>query len=144
MEFSPQTLITLILALVFIGLTALHAAWGLGLRLGEGSFLPQRADGTPLFVPGPAVCFGAALLFLLTAGVFLMRIGLFAALIPAWGSYAGIWVIAAVTLLRAIGDLRYCGVTKQIRTTKFARMDTLVYTPFCLIISVLSVAIQLL
>jgi hypothetical protein len=144
MEFSPQTLIALVLALVFIGLMALHAAWGLGLRLGEGIFLPQRADGTPLFMPGPAACLGAALLFLLTGGVFLARIGLFVALIPTWVPSVGVWVIAAVTLLRAIGDFRYCGVTKQIRTTEFARMDTLVYTPFCLIISILSVAIQLL
>jgi hypothetical protein len=81
---------------------------------------------------------------LLVAIVFLARIGLLAALIPTWVPYVGVWVIAAVTLLRAIGDLHYCGLTKKIHTTKFARMDTLIYTPFCLIISLLSAAIQLL
>jgi hypothetical protein len=139
-----QVLIALMLAVVFIALGILHVAWGFGLRLGGDSFLPQRPDGTPLFMPGPVACFGAALLCLLTAAVFLARAGFFSAIIPAWITYVGVWVIAAAMLLRALGDFKYSGLTKRIRNTVFARRDTLIYTPFCLVVAALSVAIQLL
>jgi hypothetical protein len=47
------------------------------------------------------------------------------------------WLIAAVFALRAIGDFRYIGFFKRIRDTRFARLDTLAYSPLCAVLAVL-------
>jgi hypothetical protein len=47
------------------------------------------------------------------------------------------WLIAAVFALRAIGDFRYVGFFKRIRDSKFARLDTLAYSPLCAALAVL-------
>jgi len=49
-----------------------------------------------------------------------------------------VWLIAAVFALRAIGDFRYVGFFKRIRDTRFARLDTLAYSPLCAVLGVLS------
>jgi hypothetical protein len=41
----------------------------------------------------------------------------------------GTWLTAAVFALRAIGDFRYVGFFKRIRDSRFARIDTLAYSP---------------
>jgi len=45
-----------------------------------------------------------------------------------WMSYA----LAVGLLARAVGDLNYVGFFKRVRGTKFARMDSLLYSPLCL------------
>ena len=47
------------------------------------------------------------------------------------------WVFAAMFALRAIGDFRYVGFFKRIRDTRFARLDTLAYSPLCAVLAVL-------
>ena len=42
------------------------------------------------------------------------------------------WVLAAAMLLRALGDFRYVGFFKRVRTGRFAELDTKFYTPLCL------------
>jgi hypothetical protein len=144
MFFTMQVLIALILAVIFIALAVLHIAWGLGLKWGGDSLLPQKPDGTLLFNPGIAVCFVVALIFVLPALIYLMRVGILVTGIPDWVPYAGVWGVALVLLIRAIGDFRYAGFTKTIKSTSFARKDTRFYTPFCLVLAALSVILQFL
>jgi hypothetical protein len=125
-------------------LAVLHGAWGLGLKWGGIDLLPQNPDGTPLFNPGAVVCFVASAVFVLVALAFVLRVGILAIGVPAWVSYGGVWCIAAVLLLRATGDFRYAGLTKTIRNTSFARKDTRIYTPFCLVMAALCIVIQVL
>ena len=47
------------------------------------------------------------------------------------------WLIAAVFALRAIGDFRYVGFFKRVRGSKFARLDTLAYSPLCTALALL-------
>jgi hypothetical protein len=49
----------------------------------------------------------------------------------------GAWLIAAVFALRAIGDFRYVGFFKRIRDSRFARLDTLAYSPLCACLALL-------
>jgi hypothetical protein len=37
-------------------------------------------------------------------------------------------------LLRAVGEFRYVGLFKRVRGTKFAVLDTFVYSPLCLLL----------
>lgn len=88
-------------------------------------------DGRPLFVPSR----GATLA---VAGALV----LFALLVSATGGLIdtglGRGVLVALTyalalglLARAVGDFRYVGFFKRVRGTRFARLDTLVYSPMC-------------
>jgi len=49
----------------------------------------------------------------------------------------GIWLIAVMFALRAVGDFRYFGFFKRIRDSKFARLDTLAYSPLCAALAIL-------
>lgn len=49
-----------------------------------------------------------------------------------WLSYA----LAVGLLARAVGEFKYLGFFKRVRGTKFATLDTLVYSPLCLLLAV--------
>ncbi|MDR2672434.1 MAG: DUF3995 domain-containing protein [Coriobacteriales bacterium] len=144
MLFAVQSAIALVLSAVFIALAVVHIAWGLGYKWGGINLLPQDLHGMPLFNPGAAACFATGLICMFPVAIFLARVGILVPDIPAWVPSVGVWGVAAVLLLRAIGDFRYAGLTKRIRMTEFARRDTRFYTPFCIIVALLCVIIQLL
>jgi len=88
--------------------------------------------------PGRASTLAVAALLIAAAIVSLWRGG-WPDAGPAWVPRLGIWIIAAVFGLRALGDLRTVGFFKKVRGTAFSRNDTLIYSPLCLAISVLAV-----
>jgi hypothetical protein len=51
---------------------------------------------------------------------------------------AGLWGLALVFMLRAVGNLRTFGFFKNITGTPFARWDTWLYSPLCLLIALLA------
>ena len=51
--------------------------------------------------------------------------------ILTWLSFA----LAAGLLARAIGEFKYVGFFKQVRGSRFATLDTLVYSPVCLLLA---------
>lgn len=55
----------------------------------------------------------------------------------------GIWALALVLLLRAIGDFRYVGLSKRVRRTQFAVLDTRFFTPLCLVLSALAFGVAI-
>ncbi len=58
-------------------------------------------------------------------------------------TYGG-WIIPSIFLLRAIGDFRFVGFFKKIKSTPFAKMDTKLFSPLCLCMALAGFAIQLL
>ena len=48
-----------------------------------------------------------------------------------WMSYG----LALGLLARAIGEFRYVGFFKRVRSSRFAELDSLVYSPLCLMLS---------
>jgi hypothetical protein len=48
------------------------------------------------------------------------------------------WVICLLFFIRAIGDFKLIGLFKRIHDTGFAWWDTRVYSPLCLLISILA------
>jgi hypothetical protein len=44
--------------------------------------------------------------------------------------------LALVLLLRAVGDFRLVGFFKRIRGSRFARLDTALYSPFCVLLAI--------
>jgi len=124
-----------ILCVAFVVLSAIHFLWVVGGNWGLENAVPSK-DGTPLFTPGKALTALVAVVLLGAAFVSVWRTG-FPDVGPQWIPRAGVWAIAVVFALRAIGDFKYCGFFKRVRKTRFARKDTLIYSPLCVGISFL-------
>ena len=128
-------LIAWLLIAVFAGLSLIHVYWLFGGRVGQLAAIPER-DGKPLFEPSAVatlvVAIGLALCAVViagTAGVLALPLS---QTVLAWLTRA----LAVVFLLRAIGDFRLVGFFKRIRDTRFARLDTAVYSPLCLALAI--------
>jgi len=128
---------SVILTVVLLALSALHAAWALGIRWGLKDAIPEL-EGKPLFKPGRGATLLVAAALLAGAGIVAWP-GFFPETGLAWVPRARVWGIAVLFPLRAAGDFRYCGFFKRIRGTAFARKDSLFYSPLCAIISALAV-----
>ncbi|PBC11826.1 DUF3995 domain-containing protein [Mesorhizobium sp. WSM3859] len=111
-----------------------HVYWGLGGRLGAGVSLPQREDGSPAVKETAA---GALLVGLVLALVFLLVLG-FAGLIQLpvahWLLKTAIILWSAIFTLRALSWSRYFGLFKRVKNTRFAKYDSLLYSPSCLLL----------
>jgi hypothetical protein len=62
---------------------------------------------------------------------------------PDWLSKYGLWTIAVIFTLRAIGDFNYVGFFKKIKHTKFGKNDTKYFSPLCLTIGILTIILEL-
>ena len=93
-------------------------------------------NGRPLFVPSRGATVAVGIVLVLFAGLVAATAGLMAVGLPrallSWLSYG----LALGLLLRAVGEFRYVGLLKRVRGTKFAVLDTYVYSPLCLLLAV--------
>jgi Protein of unknown function (DUF3995) len=112
-------------ALSFV--SALHLFWATGGRAPSSVVIPDR-DGAPLLHPTRAQTLAVAAL---VGAAALLYHGNAAAARPRWLFRSGTATAGSVLIARAIGDGNAVGVTKRIRDTRFARMDTAVYSPLC-------------
>jgi hypothetical protein len=69
---------------------------------------------------------------MIAAGIVVGQLGLVSTGLPSWLFEWGTRVLAAVFFLRAIGEFRLVGFFKRVRNTRFARWDTLLFSPLCL------------
>ena len=125
-------------ALVLGGIGMAHVAWAFGRRSSSGAVIPTRPDGTPVLAPGRGITIVVAALLFLAAFLLLQRGGIGVALLPKSIRMIGAAGVAAVLLLRGIGDFRYVGLFKRERDTPFGRMDSRYYTPLVLALSLLA------
>ena len=134
------TILALANSLIFALLSGLHLYWMLGGKWGLDQVLPTKlGGGERMLNPGPVACIVVALGLL---GFALYNVGLglgFSLGLPFGAEKWGIWVLAGIFLLRAVGDFRYVGFFKKIKNTAFGRMDTRWYAPLCLYLGISSV-----
>jgi hypothetical protein len=136
----PYPILAAILCVIFGVLAALHFYWAAGGQLALGGGVPTQGD-KPLFSPGPLATAAVGGALVAAATVSALRGGLLSLGLPPWIGELGIWVLAVVFALRAIGDFRYVGFFKRVRGTLFARRDTLAYSPLCVLIATLALAL---
>ncbi len=129
------TIIALPLIATFLGVSFWHVYWLLGGRVGRDAAIPE-IDGRPAFQPSAAATFVVATALALCALLLAATAGLIplplSPTVLTWLTQA----LAVVLLLRAIGDFRLVGFFKRIRDTRFARLDTAVYSPLCLLLAI--------
>jgi hypothetical protein len=120
------------LATAFTGLAAIHVYWAAGGRRGADDAIPETEGGSALFRPGPALTMIVAGLLALAGAVVLSRVGIATKLVPRVLGRYGAWGVAIALVTRAIGDFNYIGLFKRRRATRFARLDTRLYSPLAL------------
>ena len=129
------TTIAVLLIAIFLCLSLVHVYWLLGGRVGQLAAIPE-IDGKPIFKPSAVATLVVAIGLALCAVVIAGTTGIFA--LPLSQTVLS-WMtrgLATVLLLRAIGDFRLVGFFKRIRHTRFARLDTAVYSPLCLALAI--------
>ena len=112
-------MLAFITAAIFGFLGLLHFYWAAGGGTGKNAAIPE-INGVQAFKPSKWATAAVGLVLLATAAIVLMHVEV----LLAGG--------AVVLILRAIGDFRLVGFFKRVRGSRFARMDTLVYSPLCL------------
>ncbi|MFD1629130.1 DUF3995 domain-containing protein [Pseudopedobacter beijingensis] len=138
------TIIALVLFLIFLFISSIHFYWAFGGKWGSKAVLPTKDDNNtqvlnPTILSTLTVAFG-----LLCFGVFILVMsGLITFNIPLWLSKYGLWIIAGIFTLRAIGDFNYVGFFKKIKHTTFGKNDTKYFSPLCLTIGILTIILEL-
>jgi Protein of unknown function (DUF3995) len=136
MEGATMVRIAAVFACITLaGTGLLHAYWAIGGHLAIVGTMPT-AGGKPIFHPGRFWTFVVASSLFLMSVTVAIRIGWL--LVPALRgvSRIGVWAMVAIFTVRATGDFRYVGFFKTVRNTQFAELDTLVYTPLCLLLAI--------
>jgi hypothetical protein len=126
-------------SLAFVALALWHFRLALRPTTAMSASVPSIA-GKPLFTPSVAATVAVGLVLLLCACLVAATAGLVKVGVPArvlsWLSYG----LAAGLLARAVGEFRYVGFFKSVRDSRFAKLDTVLYSPLCLLLA-LSVAL---
>jgi hypothetical protein len=124
---------------ILLLLAALHLYWAAGGEAGKAAAVPT-AEGRAVIKPSALGTAMVAAGLCVIAALLALRIGWLK--LPGFAGdhilvQIAAWLIAAVFALRAIGDFRYVGFFKRIRDSRFARLDTLAYSPLCAVLAVL-------
>jgi len=140
---KAQMILSLLLSLIFFILGAIHFNWVFGGKFGFTEALPIKESGerilNPRKIDSAIVGIGLSAFALL----YFLRSGIVDYDLPEWLlKYAG-WIIPSIFILRAIGDFKYIGLFKKVKTTEFGKRDTKLFSPLCLIIAILAILIQL-
>ena len=120
----------MVLTSVLILLALIHIYWLFG-ELGLEQALPSNKMGERLLNPSK---FATVVVALVLFGFAWVSYRLDMVDHSLWVDRAG-WGLAILFFLRAIGDFNIVGLFKKIKQTEFAKYDTWVYIPLCLIIS---------
>lgn len=129
-----RTIVTLATAGLLAAIALLHAYWAAGGRLSIGAAVP-KVGGIAAFRPSAtataavAIALIVAALIVATAGDLLHPPG------PAWAYVGAAIGLAIIFAARAVGDFGMVGFFKTRGDGAFARLDSWVYSPLCLILA---------
>lgn len=140
------TIIAILLITIFLFLSGLHVYWGFGGQWGNGAVIPTKNENVKVMMPGIVPTFIVALGLLGFGLVVSMNVVELDFKLPVWLDVVnkyGLWLIASIFILRAIGEFNYVGFFKKYKQTKFGQNDTKYYSPLCLTIGVLTLILEL-
>lgn len=124
---------TLLIA-TFTMLALLHIYWAAGGRALKLAAVPE-VSGQRAFSPSAAATLAVAAALLAAALVVAAASGLLRVPVPAVLIDLAVFGLALVLFARAVGDFHLVGFFKRVRGTNFARADTRIYSPLCLLLS---------
>ena len=123
----------LVVSAIFVVLALWHFVMAMRSGSGVSGAVPS-VDGKPLFVPSRLATVAVGVALVLFACLVAATAGVIATGVPQtvlrWLSFA----LAAGLFARAVGEFKYVGLFKRVRGSRFATLDTLVYSPLCVLL----------
>tara|TARA_B110000114_G_C14805726_1_gene282643 strand:+ start:22 stop:468 length:447 start_codon:yes stop_codon:yes gene_type:complete len=132
-----KSLLSSILIIIFFGLSLIHFYWANGGQFGFDNALPMNEQGIPMLNPTTIDSILVGIILLLFGLFYLFSLNLLKRKFLVIVRNIGLWVIPIIFILRAFGDFKYIGFFKQIKSTEFAHLDTVFYSPLCLTIGII-------
>lgn len=129
-------ILSLLLVLIFGTLSSVHMYWALGGRWGIENAAPVNEGGKKFLNTGVMSSFVVAVGLALFGAYYIIQ--------PAGLLAIAGWIIPSIFFIRAIGDFRYVGFFKRVKSSTFARLDTKFYSPLCLVIAVSGYGVEML
>ncbi len=121
---------------ILVLIAATHIYWAMGGRSGKAVAVPER-NGLPAFKPGALATLGVAVALLIAAAIVAIQAGfIFQGKFQPYVFILSV-ALALVFLARAVGDFRYVGFFKRVVGSRFARLDTWVFSPLCVLLALL-------
>jgi glucan phosphoethanolaminetransferase (alkaline phosphatase superfamily) len=139
-----KLVLVIILSFIFFFLSGLHVYWAFGGKRGLAAAVPVKEDGTKRINPSAFDCFLVAFLLLGAAFFVLVRSRFLSVDLPWWILNSGSLVLLIVFAARAVGEFRYIGFFKKVKSSEFARLDTKYYSPLCVLIVALLCCLEFL
>ncbi len=136
-------ILSLLLFTIFIILGIIHVYWAIGGHWAFDIALPTNEKGKKVLNPRK---FDSAVvgLALTIFGLFYLQIsGLISFCFFDWMIVYGRWIIPSIFILRAVGEFRYVGLFKKIKQTEFGKLYTVFFSPLCLGIGMIGLAINI-
>ncbi|WP_292936979.1 DUF3995 domain-containing protein [Noviherbaspirillum sp.] len=129
-----HTALAVVVCVIFIGLALWHFRMAFAPTVAESGAVPT-VEGKPLFVPSRRATITVGFALLLAAALVAITDGLVPVAVPKVVPASLSYALALGLLGRAVGEFKYLGFFKRVRGTRFAKLDTLVYSPLCLLLS---------
>ena len=136
-------ILPLLLTIIFFALGMIHFYWLFGGKWGVSKALPTKEGGGDTFAPPKLATFIVGFGLLSIGFLYLIKSRMIEVQLPDFLMNYGLWIIPSIFILRAIGEFKYVGFFKKIKHTEFAKADTRLFSPLCLIIGILGSVIQL-
>lgn len=137
--FVLATLLGVPAMIILIAAGLLHLYWAMGGTIGKRAAIPE-VSGTPVLRPTAGKTGWIGINLLIAAAIVAIRLHFLTAPIPPQTIGILCWVLAAVSAARALGDFRLVGFFKKVKDSEFARLDTKIYSPACLFVSLAFIA----
>lgn len=131
-----------IVIIILVCISVIHFYWSMGGVWGLDQSLPQSANGQRLFTPKNMHSAVVAIGMLIAVIFVLIKVKLISIPLPNLILNYGLWLFAAVFMVRAVGDFKYVGFFKRVKQTNFGQLDTKYYSPLCLLVGILMVLIE--
>ncbi len=137
-------ILIIIECVILIAIAVLHIYWVLGGTWGFNEAIPEVFKSTAKEMRGPvfkvatiAVIFGLIFFSIIIYSNYTPLFNL-----PTWIIYYGTLAIGSIFGLRALGEFNYVGFFKtKDKDTAFGRADSKIFSPLCLLLSMLSFGI---
>ena len=136
-------ILSIILSIVFFVLAILHFNWAFGGKLGFSVTIPTQKNGIKVINPKKRDSAIVGFVLTLFALFYCIKSGIIEYYLPDWAFNLSSWTIPILFILRAIGEFKYVGFFKSIKTTDFAKMDTKLFSPLSLVIGILGILIEI-
>jgi hypothetical protein len=119
---------------IFTLLALVHVYWAFGGQVAKVAAIPELR-GTPTFLPGRMATLLVAAALFACAALVGTATGLIDRPVSALAVQRVCFGLSLLLLLRAIGDFRLLGFFKKVRGSRFAWLDSVLYSPLCLLLA---------